>query len=124
MEKYATRLDTIAADIKVRRHGHHFAAPGLAGWLAGLPAVERKLLGGFCPTVDESRCVGCGTCAAVCPVGNITMEGKAHMGPNCTACLGCLHACPKQAVAVGKKTITREQQYRHPKMSLPDLEQR
>lgn len=116
LEKYAPRLERIAADVKARRHASHFGAPGLAGCLTGIPAVERKLLGGFKPQVNADLCVGCGLCVSTCPISNITLDDLSHaaIGTACTACLGCLHACPRQAIQVGGKPVPKERQYRHP----------
>ena len=55
---------------------------------------------------DSSRCSGCGTCAAGCPLDNITMkEGRPEWGPACAMCLRCFHACPARAVDYGKATL-------------------
>ena len=116
LEKYAPRLEQIAADIKARRRCHHFGTPGLAGWLTGIPALEHKILGAFKPQVNADLCVGCGRCVKTCPISNITLDDLSHaaIGTACTACLGCLHACPHQAIQVGGKPVPKERQYRHP----------
>ncbi len=50
-------------------------------------------------------CVGCGTCAEKCVMGNITMKnGRPEWGNNCTQCMACIGCCPKQAVEYGKAT--------------------
>lgn len=55
--------------------------------------------------VDE-KCVSCGLCLSICPLGNIYYsEGKIMFGNNCMMCLRCLHKCPSEAIQVGKITI-------------------
>ena len=58
-------------------------------------------------TVDET-CIGCGLCARVCPLGNITMEGrKPRWNGNCTHCTACINRCPKAAIQYGRGTRKR-----------------
>jgi len=50
-------------------------------------------------------CIGCGRCAAVCPLANIELKDKRPVwGDNCTHCMACINLCPKQAIEYGKKT--------------------
>ena len=54
-------------------------------------------------------CIACGTCARVCPRGNIELrEKKPVFGTDCIGCLSCVQYCPKQAINVGKITEKRE----------------
>ena len=47
----------------------------------------------------DSRCIGCSTCARVCPRGNWKCEGRsATASGKCDYCLACIHACPKMAI--------------------------
>ena len=57
-----------------------------------------------------SSCIGCGKCAKICPLLNVTME-KEHpkWGSNCCSCLGCYHVCPVHAVEYGKETKKKGQ---------------
>ena len=47
------------------------------------------------------KCVGCGKCEKVCPLGNITMkDGKPSFGRSCVGCMGCSFSCPSDAVKI------------------------
>ncbi len=76
-------------------------------------ALLRRLPGGGCDSywadwlsgrfrVSDS-CDGCGLCAALCPVGNIVVEGgrRAVHGSRCEMCLRCYQWCPRRAVSLG-----------------------
>lgn len=60
--------------------------------------------------IDAAKCVGCGACAAVCPMQNLEIaEQKAVPGGRCTMCYRCVHTCPRQAVTLlGGKVVCRE----------------
>lgn len=47
----------------------------------------------------SDACVGCGTCARECPVGNIATEADSvRILDHCAFCLNCVYACPKRAI--------------------------
>ena len=53
----------------------------------------------------EDKCRGCGKCAEICPLGNISMnEGKVVWNGNCTHCMACICRCPAEAIEYGKKS--------------------
>lgn len=67
----------------------------------------------------RARCVGCGSCAQVCPSGALAMAQEAlQRDPRpCSACGGCVAVCPERAVEwVGRRvdvasvveTVTRD----------------
>lgn len=59
--------------------------------------------------IDVKKCVGCGKCAGLCPMQNITMaNGLAQSGNQCTMCYRCVNQCPKQAITLLGKRIVEQ----------------
>lgn len=55
-------------------------------------------------------CIGCGKCAASCPMENIRMaESHPKWFDQCAMCLRCYHICPVHGVAYGNQTATKGQ---------------
>jgi ferredoxin len=69
----------------------------------------------------NDKCTSCGTCAAICPAGNIELvEGRPVWKHHCELCCGCIHLCPAGAIQAGHSTEKRPR-YRNPAVSIADL---
>lgn len=65
--------------------------------------------------VDADKCVGCGKCVSVCPVGDIKLDAGNKPtwlhNDKCLTCFACYHHCPKRAIDFGKWTKGKGQYY-------------
>lgn len=62
------------------------------------------------PFKSNGRCIGCGKCAASCPMRNIEMVDERPLWHNrCALCLRCYHICPYNAVQYGKASTDKGQ---------------
>lgn len=59
--------------------------------------------------IDPAKCVGCGLCEKLCPMKNIkSADGTAVAGNKCTMCYRCINQCPKQAITLLGKRVTKQ----------------
>lgn len=59
--------------------------------------------------IDGNKCIGCGKCAELCPMKNITLkQDKAVSGNACTMCYRCINNCPKQAITLIGKRVSQQ----------------
>ena len=55
--------------------------------------------------IDKTKCISCGTCVAICPVGAISFDkvGKAVIDTNkCIRCGACQASCPVNAIDLSR----------------------
>lgn len=70
--------------------------------------------------VDE-KCTGCGQCAAICPVGSVSMkEGKPVWLDRCEQCGACMQWCPEEAIQFENRT-TGYGRYHNPAITVEDM---
>lgn len=98
------------------------------------PLWQNLVLSGLCyrfiypriPKLDkefrvDEKCNSCSLCTAVCPGGNILMEGgKPVWQGHCEQCLACIQWCPLEAIQYGKKTPAYAR-YHQPDIRLSDM---
>ena len=74
------------------------------------PLFNRYLLTDKYFKVDASKCISCGRCQKVCPVGNILLVDDVPQWQSyCAGCLACYHACPYHAINFGNQTQKKGQ---------------
>lgn len=102
-------LESIVADICASRK---YLPKGsfYDNWMISM--MKRRELIGAGAAKDfyiEDTCNGCGTCANVCSMRNVTMKGqKPEFGAQCMTCLACTHNCPQNSIRLkGEKSRAR-----------------
>lgn len=116
--KAAQKLAVICEEIFDRKEGVNRLVKGPIPWFF------TKVVGGFFENVlitdkrfhvEKDKCVKCGICATVCPVGDIKgghgeyPEWLHHK--DCLTCFTCYHHCPHHAIEFGNQTQKKGQYY-------------
>ena len=117
-ENAAQELAVVCEEIFDRKEGISRLVKGPIPWFF------TKVVGGFFENVlitdkrfhvEKDRCVKCGICANVCPIGDI--KGGHGEYPvwlhhkDCLTCFTCYHHCPHHAIEFGNQTQKKGQYY-------------
>ena len=117
-ENAAQELAVVCEEIFDRKEGINRLVKGPIPWFF------TKVVGGFFEKVlitdkrfhvEKDRCVKCGICANVCPVGDI--KGGHGEYPvwlhhkDCLTCFTCYHHCPHHAIEFGHQTQKKGQYF-------------
>lgn len=117
-EEAAQELEVVCEEIFNRKQGVNRLVKGPIPWFF------TKVVGGFFEKVlitdkrfhvEKDRCVKCGICANVCPVGDIKGGHGAYPEwlhhKDCLTCFTCYHHCPHHAIEFGKQTRKKGQYF-------------
>jgi len=70
---------------------------------------DLRPVGSFVASVDDSACIGCESCADVCPMKAIAIDEIALFDPEkCIGCGLCISACPEEAISLIPRTPKAE----------------
>ncbi len=120
-ENADAQVDAIIEKVKRRSPGekeHWRYRPGVRSYYLNskrkLHAKDRRF------TVRDG-CTSCGTCAGVCPVGNVKIrDGRPEWQHRCEQCFACLHWCPEGVIEWDGKTMGMGR-YHHPGVTVEDM---
>jgi len=73
-----------------------------------IPHKERGTPNSESPVTEDSVCILCGTCASVCPMSAVTVNGEVKTdGNRCIMCCACVKNCPSGARIVSVPRIQK-----------------
>ena len=120
-KKTDENLTRIVAEISVRKKLTATAGLGMIALTSVIAVGEKAVMKDTAARnyIINEKCTKCGTCAKVCPSGNISVTDKVTFGDKCEWCLGCVHLCPKNAIHL--KYERSNERWRHPDVTLAEI---
>lgn len=112
------KLDNFIEVVRRRQSGYEDVVKGPLPWLLTYPVGAfflRHLVSDKPFRVSTDKCIRCGRCADLCPVGDID-GGKGKMPEwlhksDCLTCFSCYHHCPTHAIEFGNRTRHKGQYF-------------
>jgi ferredoxin len=107
VERWSKRIDEICGYIE-RKESRPLEQSNMQTRVIG--NFMHKMASKMFPQMDKiffttEKCVGCGTCAKICPVNNISLNnGKPSWNHRCLQCFACVNWCPESAIEIGEES--------------------
>ncbi len=102
----ASKLDRIAAEILQKKRSRKLPAEALRLAKSFVIAPIFRLTRSDRKFYADDKCIGCGTCAELCPISDISIkDGKPEwLHKHCMQCCACINRCPVKAIQYGTAT--------------------
>lgn len=114
IQKSNHQISKIVSDIRNGKNFEIIAPSGLSGTIkSGITNIAfYKFIVHAKGFYSTNQCVGCGKCANLCPLTNISLKNKQPVwGNKCTHCMACICCCPTKAIEYKNKTQNKERYY-------------